>query len=540
MRQVIDTAPRDGKVVILEDDASGTYDVAQWSIEAGNWIGENGEPSKITPTHWYAMPGDKYALPEDSQVGPLASRRRGYNFFHPFNFFSSDRSAPRQSAAASDAIEHRPVANAVSMNAVVEAQTSPVIAMHTPHTRGRFAASSITVIIIVAALVGMYLLRAEPETRYAGHLDIARSGTAGAKAVDQEIRRPQDSRNVDPVTWDLAPLQRQAEADRANTQMPAGEELAQFKQVAESAAEIRQALQREHDRAEALARELAAARLEIDAHAALSDKEKDEAGPLKQVAESTAAEMRKSLQRERDRAEALAQELATARREIDTHTALLDKEKDEAAQLKQAAASAMEGLRQSLQQEHHRAEALAQELATARREIDTYAALSNKGRDEATKLKLAAESATEGLRQSLQQERNRAEALERELELARGRADPRIAFQPAANSPIVVAAEQHPAAESQGSPEAARLISRASALLRQGDIGAARVVLERAAQTGSAQASFTLAETYDPVILSAWGTYGTRGDTTKAREFYANAYAGGIQEAKDRINALRQ
>ncbi|MBX9819510.1 MAG: hypothetical protein K2Y19_02400, partial [Afipia birgiae] len=280
MRQVIDTAPRDGKVVILEDDASGTYDVAQWSIEAGNWIGENGEPSKITPTHWYAMPGDKYALPEDSQVGPLASRRRGYNFFHPFNFFSSDRSAPRQSAAASDAIEHRPVANAVSMNAVVEAQTSPVIAMHTPHTRGRFAASSITVIIIVAALVGMYLLRAEPETRYAGHLDIARSGTAGAKAVDQEIRRPQDSRNVDPVTWDLAPLQRQAEADRANTQMPAGEELAQFKQVAESAAEIRQALQREHDRAEALARELAAARLEIDAHAALSDKEKDEAGPL--------------------------------------------------------------------------------------------------------------------------------------------------------------------------------------------------------------------------------------------------------------------
>ena len=160
MRQVIDTAPRDGKVVILEDDASGTYDVAQWSIEAGNWIGENGEPSKITPTHGYAMPGDKYALPEDSQVGPLASRRRGYNFFHPFNFFSSDRSAPRQSAAASDAIEHRPVANAVSMNAVVEAQTSPVIAMHTPHTRGRFAASSITVIIIVAALVGMYLLRA--------------------------------------------------------------------------------------------------------------------------------------------------------------------------------------------------------------------------------------------------------------------------------------------------------------------------------------------------------------------------------------------
>jgi TPR repeat protein len=84
------------------------------------------------------------------------------------------------------------------------------------------------------------------------------------------------------------------------------------------------------------------------------------------------------------------------------------------------------------------------------------------------------------------------------------------------------------------------LIARASALLGQGDIGAARIVLERAAETGNAQASFVLAETYDPAILSRWGTYGTRGEVTKAREFYAKARAGGIKEAKDRFNALRQ
>jgi hypothetical protein len=48
-----------------------------------------------------------------------------------------------------------------------------------------------------------------------------------------------------------------------------------------------------------------------------------------------------------------------------------------------------------------------------------------------------------------------------------------------------------------------------------------------------------LAETYDPVILSAWGTYGTRGEASKAREFYTKADAGGIREAKDRLNALR-
>jgi TPR repeat protein len=65
-------------------------------------------------------------------------------------------------------------------------------------------------------------------------------------------------------------------------------------------------------------------------------------------------------------------------------------------------------------------------------------------------------------------------------------------------------------------------------------------VLDRAAANGNAQASFMLAETYDPVILSAWGTSGTRGDAAKAREFYAKATVGGIQEAKDRLNALRQ
>jgi hypothetical protein len=83
------------------------------------------------------------------------------------------------------------------------------------------------------------------------------------------------------------------------------------------------------------------------------------------------------------------------------------------------------------------------------------------------------------------------------------------------------------------------LIARAGALLGQGNIGAARMVLERAAETGSARASFMLAETYDPVILSAWATYGTRGEPTRARELYAKAHAGGIEKAKDRSDALR-
>jgi TPR repeat protein len=102
------------------------------------------------------------------------------------------------------------------------------------------------------------------------------------------------------------------------------------------------------------------------------------------------------------------------------------------------------------------------------------------------------------------------------------------------------AAAEPPRTAVKDNPEAARLMARASALLAQGNIGAARIVLERAAETGSAEACFALAETYDPLVLSKWGTYGTRGEATKARELYRKAQAGGIQEANERINALAQ
>jgi TPR repeat protein len=87
--------------------------------------------------------------------------------------------------------------------------------------------------------------------------------------------------------------------------------------------------------------------------------------------------------------------------------------------------------------------------------------------------------------------------------------------------------------------ETSHLMTRANLLLNQGDVAAARVVLDHAAETGDARALFALAETYDPLMLSGWGTLGTRGDVAKARELYAKAFSGGVQEAKDRLDALR-
>ena len=60
MRRTIESAPRDGKLVILEEDPAGNHGVARWSSEAGGWVGENGEPTKITPTHWYPTQGENH------------------------------------------------------------------------------------------------------------------------------------------------------------------------------------------------------------------------------------------------------------------------------------------------------------------------------------------------------------------------------------------------------------------------------------------------------------------------------------------------
>ena len=87
--------------------------------------------------------------------------------------------------------------------------------------------------------------------------------------------------------------------------------------------------------------------------------------------------------------------------------------------------------------------------------------------------------------------------------------------------PVVTHAPQQTAVREKAEP--ARLLARAGSLIAQGNIGAARVVLERASESGNARASFMLAQTYDPAILSAWGTYGTRGEAAKARELYAKA-----------------
>lgn len=83
-----------------------------------------------------------------------------------------------------------------------------------------------------------------------------------------------------------------------------------------------------------------------------------------------------------------------------------------------------------------------------------------------------------------------------------------------------------------------RLMVRARELREQGDIAAARIVLEGPADSGHGPALFQLAETYDPNMLSAWRTLGTKGDVAKARHFYGRAEEAGVAEATKRLESL--
>jgi seryl-tRNA synthetase len=172
-------------------------------------------------------------------------------------------------------------------------------------------------------------------------------------------------------------------------------------------------------------------------------------------------------------------------------------------------------------------------------------ALASKARDEATQLREVAEAQAAELQQSLQRERDNALTLMRDLISALQKVDARTPSDRTANDQIdqtnqaaaPAAAKPAPVGTNGSSQTVVRLMGRASTLLAQGNVSAARIVLERAVEKGSPSASFALAETYDPHVLSRWGT---RGDASKARDLYTRARDGGIQEAKDRLKALNQ
>jgi hypothetical protein len=87
-------------------------------------------------------------------------------------------------------------------------------------------------------------------------------------------------------------------------------------------------------------------------------------------------------------------------------------------------------------------------------------------------------------------------------------------------------------------PEADALLARGDDLLATGDVAAARLFYQRAAEQGNAAAATAVGQTYDPAVLELLRVRGGRGDARMAAEWYRKAIAAGDRQAEIRLKRL--
>jgi hypothetical protein len=82
------------------------------------------------------------------------------------------------------------------------------------------------------------------------------------------------------------------------------------------------------------------------------------------------------------------------------------------------------------------------------------------------------------------------------------------------------------------------LLKRGKDLIANGDLAAARLVLQRAAEANDAEAALALGATYDPFVLRELKVYGFTADAAAARAWYEKARVFGSAAASRRLEML--
>jgi hypothetical protein len=727
MRKAIDTAARNGDFVILEDAARGTIAVARWSAEAAQWLDEDGTPSQLNATHWHppqnlddegtpsrlnatywhSLTPAQSIVETADELGSLRGPSKPSAWpIHRGGFASGGMTAQPQRAAkpgrsvnvwarfvgfagrgcgqilsafavAGGWIVHRrrsivtiaacllvgaafaPIfhrsdpgmwllhrtasendtglkqalrqeqerANKLASDATAarrEAESQAALIRQASEAADRQKEASERALVGLRQALQLELLKTEKLTgQFAeAQRDSAAQTALTRKTIDDAARAEAERERV---IGELRQALKQQEDKTAQIRREVEGKTAQAKQANVLTAE-QLALKQEQDKAEKLRVELATARREGESQAAILRSASDEAARMKEASARATDELRQALQQTQDKAEKLAGELAMTRQEVEAQTAVAQAANDEARLGAERNKRSAEEQSQALREAQGKVENLATQLAAARREVQSQESAASSAKDEAAGVKEAAERSADEQRRALQQERDRTERLATELaetkssletqakakaaeeaardnqlaalrqELQKAKAEATVAGEAleaertrtqrveqqltsiqessggrgsrstAAAAPTVgqpsTAAPSAPEAQTkastgdaaqpansatrtearveQGSPYVVRLLARANLLLDQGNIGAARNMLDRAAEMGSAEALFWLAETYDPLLLSARKTFGTQSDIAKARELYGKALAGGVSEAKFRLEALQQ
>jgi hypothetical protein len=104
-------------------------------------------------------------------------------------------------------------------------------------------------------------------------------------------------------------------------------------------------------------------------------------------------------------------------------------------------------------------------------------------------------------------------------------------------SPVAASA----AAESRPGPnpdDIAAFVKRAQAFMTAGDVATARLLLQRAAEAGNAEAALALGASFDPLIVRQARAIGVQTDAAQARQWYEKAAALGSQAASKQLAKL--
>jgi hypothetical protein len=96
-----------------------------------------------------------------------------------------------------------------------------------------------------------------------------------------------------------------------------------------------------------------------------------------------------------------------------------------------------------------------------------------------------------------------------------------------------------PAVRRMDPDELAGLLRRAKSLLAVGDISAARLLLERAADAQEAEAALMLGTTYDPLVIGNRDMRSVTPDPAMARQWYQKAAALGSADARRRLSQIQ-
>ena len=340
MRNTIDTAPRNGDFIILEDAARGALAFVRWSADAAQWLDEKGTPCQLNATHWHSLTPAQSVVETVGEIGLLTgpSKRRNH------------RGASRPASGGMTAQPQRAAKPGRSVNVWARfvgfagrgcgkiLSTFAAAGNWIVHSRRSIATTAACVLVVAA--FAPFLYRSDPGERVL-HPTASENDTG----LKQALRQEQEWANT--LANDVTAARREAELQAALIRK-ASEAAGREKEASERAlVGLRQALQLELLKTEKLTAQLAEAQRDSAAETALARKKIDDSARVEEERERVIGELRQALKQQEDKT-------VQMRREVEGET----------AQAKQANVRAAEQL--ALEQD--KAEELRVELATARRE----------------------------------------------------------------------------------------------------------------------------------------------------------------------------